>query len=255
MNAVLTINKIDYDFDGITFESKQKVYNGRYQSLKIEGVLPLGLDNIRPNVVYSGQRKDVGITNIQAAFSTNSNNYNIPSGFAVMNADLEIVPLEIIIEMGAKRPSVESENIDSFELSSANFNIVNKSSGDIINLTYTSEIFADVEGPVGKAFAKMVVTSLDNSNYKLPSNPEILLDAAIIYPIDIDIATESLAYDGSPKQFEVVSTINGVVVPHSVAFRQGYREYATAIDAGVYTMIVTVIDEYAGKKLKSNQCK
>lgn len=250
MNAVLTINKIDYDFDGITFESKQKVYNGRYQSLKIEGVLPLGLDNIRPNVVYSGQRKDVGITNIQAAFSTNSNNYNIPSGFAVMNADLEIVPLEIIIEMGAKRPSVESENIDSFELSSANFNIVNKSSGDIINLTYTSEIFADVEGPVGKAFAKMVVTSLDNSNYKLPSNPEILLDAAIIYPIDIDIATESLAYDGSPKQFEVVSTINGVVVPHSVAFRQGYREYATAIDAGVYTMIVTVIDEYAGKKVE-----
>ena len=139
MSATLKINKVDYNFAGISFESKEKVYNGKYQSLEITGNLPIGLDNSRPNVIYSGQRKVVGTTAIVASFSTSSVNYKIPEGLAIMNANLTIKPLEIIVATGQIRVSVPVENLASFTLTESNYKIANKALGDTVNITYTSE--------------------------------------------------------------------------------------------------------------------
>lgn len=249
MSATLKINKVDYNFAGISFESKEKVYNGKYQSLEITGNLPIGLDNSRPNVIYSGQRKVVGTTAIVASFSTSSVNYKIPEGLAIMNANLTIKPLEIIVATGQIRVSVPVENLASFTLTESNYKIANKALGDTVNITYTSELIEDEDGPVGKAFAKMTILSVDNENYALPSNPEFYIDAAIKYPIDISVGAHYLEYDGTEKQFDVTAKINNIDVPYSVMFEQGHRQYNSAIDAGVYTMIITVVDEYAGRKV------
>lgn len=83
LTATLTINKATYDMSGVEFVDKTVVYNGEVQRIEISGSLPQGV-----TVTYENNDKtDVGIYEVIAKFTGDSNNYE---AIADMTASLTI---------------------------------------------------------------------------------------------------------------------------------------------------------------------
>ena len=92
-----TINKIDYDMTGITFENRSYEYNGEERIPELVGTLPTGLDDIPLTVSYSAGATHVsdGAVTVTATFASDSGNYNVPSP---MQATVTITPKSVAVE-------------------------------------------------------------------------------------------------------------------------------------------------------------
>ncbi|NLZ65844.1 MAG: hypothetical protein GX906_05585 [Clostridiales bacterium] len=249
LNATLTITKATYDFSNCMFSNKEYTYNGKYQSIVFEGNIPEGYDGSVPKIEYDGSLKNVGSIEITATVSSLSDNYEIK--VTEYYATLTISKKGIDVSKTANKRYFSSyENVDTINLTSEYYTISGLCTGDDVDLTYTAE-FED-KSAVGKAFIRMLVTAIDNINYELPVMPyEIQIDAAIVYPINLNIITTSFVFDNTPKVMPISAKIAGYDIDEnniSIHFRQGNDVMTEAINAGTYTMVVTAIDEYAGVK-------
>ncbi|HHX49057.1 MAG TPA: hypothetical protein GX709_01500 [Clostridiales bacterium] len=250
MDATLTIKKISYDFSNYTFLNAQKIYNGLEQNITFEGEIPVGYDGSSPVIEYEGSLKDVGSIDIVANITSTSPNYEIivPQYTARLTINKKAID---IVKSPDKIYSSSYENVDTVELDAQYYVIEGLCEGDSITLTYEAE-FED-KSAIGKALVKMLITAIGNANYELPTMPyEVEIDAAIIYPIELEIDEEclqDLIFDNTSKEVRVTATIGGKDISEEnihIEFRQGTNVYSKAVDAGEYIVEITAEDEYAG---------
>ncbi len=93
----ITVEKREYDISNITFQGQTLVYNGKYQTLKYEGTLPVGLDGIPLIATVGKGGMNAGEYTVGLTFSTESTNYILPEN---KTAILKITPLPIDVIWG-----------------------------------------------------------------------------------------------------------------------------------------------------------
>lgn len=248
-SAILTINKISYDFSQTTYQDMTVTYNATPQSIQTENV-PVGLDGIEVVQTYIGNRTNIGNAVLRVNFSSNSPNYYVKDTDAERTANITIVAAVLNV-VGKDRYSSSYQNVDAVNLSQNNYKLVGVQGNDQPKITYTAK-FEDTSA-VGAAVVLMSITEIDNANYVLPSSEHtIRLDAAIIYPILINVNSEEFLFDGTPKMPQISATIAGEEVTKIVRISNKVGNVVShAINADEYTVEVTVNDEYAGNKTYS----
>ena len=81
-----------YDLSQLRFDDGEAVYNGRTQTLSVRGTLPVGEDGQPLCVTYTGGGCTVGVYDVYAVFSTESDQYRLPER---MHARLTVAPCSV----------------------------------------------------------------------------------------------------------------------------------------------------------------
>ena len=190
------IKKAEYDMSNVTLDDIEITYDGKYHTPIINGILPIGLDNIQITSSFEVGLKDVGEKEIICNFNTISENYEAPSS---LKANVKVI--ERIV-------SIEWSNIKEFEydgnIKMPEFNLINIIDAD---KDYIKAITSGGANAVGlHEFKILSLQSKDNisqnyKNYKLTND---LSNTTIEYEIKskinsidgISVSPASYVYDG-----------------------------------------------------------
>lgn len=88
---MVSCKKEDFDFENITFESKEYIYDGEYKSVAVEGIPNGATITYTPSNTY----KDVGVYDIEATISKKGyNEYKIASTLTIKENNFENITFE-----------------------------------------------------------------------------------------------------------------------------------------------------------------
>lgn len=238
----ITVNKIDFNMEGIKFEDSEKTYNGLPQHIEISGDLPEGV-----SVNYEGSATNVNETpkEIKAIFTIDekySLDYNVPQP---MTADLTITKKTLTITPVTQTFCVgEIRGEDEWELDYDGF--VNGEEEKIDEIIYTDlrqfSTSCNNESPAGNydLFVAGIIDKSGNYNIEFKAGVIKLNDGEYELVLKEGYSLTH-TYDKSNKVFEVQFTSNGVVkeVDLSYKYTNTENDFSGEINAGKYEVTVT----------------
>ena len=220
ITTTVTVKRAKYNMEGVKFESKEVVYNGKSHSIEIAGQLPEGVN--APTYYINGNKlsgvTDAGEYKVTAVFTTNDVNYEpVPD----MVATLNIIPAEYTLgdvslvfknENGAVlggATKVYDGKTVSFDLKkgtvpsnvSVTYTVKNQD-GEVVSKSNTETNIKNA----GKYTVKIEFVLFDNKNYKAIEPREFTFEVTKAQYDLSDLLFESkIAEYNGEKQFITVT--------------------------------------------------
>lgn len=204
------VSRASYDISGIIFGGAEFIYDALPHSPIFSGVLPTGLDGIPLTAAVSREYTDAGEYTVYLVFSTESENYALPSA---LSARLKILPRPV---------TVGWSELDFVYDGSAKLPVawVTLIGGERVPLSVSS-------ARVG-AGEYTAVAIAPNANYALENPNAVFKIAKADYDMSgVSWVVDSFVYDGELKSVFISGLPSGVSVV-------GYAN-ASFTDAGEYT--------------------
>ena len=207
LNTTVTVERAKYDLSGITFDSKEVVYDGYGHYIEIAGELPTGV----PNPTYTIDGRDIkSVTNVGeytvlARFAhTNANYESIPD----MTATLKITPAvydlgDIDLIFKDANGNILTDSVKIYDRTSVFAEINDKSLiGSKIVVSY---IIKDEDGNELYGENGVALTSFENAGSYTVTMSVALIDGKNyqpIAPITREFVIKKAKYDASQIHFD-----------------------------------------------------
>ena len=205
LSTTVKIERAKYDMSGVSFDSKEIVYDGATHSIEISGTLPEGVS--APKYTIDGTSNssaiNVGEYTVTAVFTNNNPNYDaIPS----MEAVLSITPAELTVE--GLDIVFKNENGDLLETPSKVYDGLNVlfELNDYSKLLKKATVSYSVFDKKGVAISTSNInTNMNNAGEYTVKAEFVLVDNKNYKPIDPVVRTfeiKKASYDMSRIHFD-----------------------------------------------------
>lgn len=235
--VIVTVNKLNYDLSGITFESASKFYNGQAQTLSYSGTLPAGLS---AEVVGSATNVAEGAVSIKLVF-TNSNerDYQTPAAIertlTIIKAPLTITADSKSMKVGAILP----------ELTISYVGFKGNDNESVLSHQVVASTTATSESPAGQ-YDITLTKDATASNYEITFVDGVLSVNEGTYSIEALSATK-VTYNGSVQGFTAVVKDGDQVLNIELSYTVSGNPFTGATSVGTYNVLVSYDDSTFGK--------
>ena len=233
----VTVNKLNYDLSGITFESAEKQYNGAPQTLSYTGTLPQGLT---ATVVGSATNVSEGAVTVKLVFAnSNERDYNTPQALertlTITKAPLTITAESKEMRVGTSLPelTIKYEGFKGSDTEAVLSELPTVST----NATSTS--------PAGQYVITLTKVATA-SNYAITFVDGTLSINDGTFTI-VATSNTTVTYNGSTQSFTAVvkdgeNTLENVELTYTL----NGNPFTGAINAGTYSVLVSYNDNTYG---------